>query len=228
MSCEKFRKTITEALLSGQELPTSVRSHVDGCAGCRSALAREEALLATIDNGMRAAVDCEVPGSFQALVRARIREEAIPKPNCVRPWVAFAASLALLVGIVAMQNVRHSRAKPNREQPNLADNNLKSDVEPRTNTSPEGIVRPKTTRRWHRKVDPRPGTVFVAEAQPLVPLGQRQAVDQLIAGLQRGELKGEILLRQSWNGEIEDLQISPIEMPPPPATSVDEGSPGVN
>lgn len=228
MSCEKYRKTITEAVLSGQELRTSVRSHVDGCPRCRAVLAQEETLVTAIDNGIREAVECEVPGSFQALVRARIREEAIPKPNWVRMWAAVALSAALILGIVAVQNARHPGAKLNPQQPSSANNNLLTDVEPPTNTSPKDIVRPKATRRWRRKVDQRPGTVFVAEAPPLVPLDQRQAVDQLIVGLQHGELKGEILLQERWNGQIEDLQILPIEVPPLPTTSAAEESPGIN
>jgi hypothetical protein len=86
-------------------------------------------------------------------------------------------------------------------------------------------VEPKVARRPSNRRDQRQSSVFVGDAQPLVPVEQRQAVDKLIAGLQRGELKGEILLRESWNGQIEDLQISPIEVPPLPAASVDETSP---
>lgn len=227
MSCEKYRKAITEALASGEELPGSVRSHEDGCPACRAALAQEQALLAAIDTRIRDAVDWEVPGSFQAAVRVRIREEAMPKPNWVRTWAAVAASVAVILGIWALQNARHSGARPSPERPTLVRNPQQTETGALPKSSPRFPGGPTFIRRPSRGQDQRQSSVFVADLRPFVPAGQRQAVDQLIAGLQRGELKGEILLRENWNGPIEDLQISPIEVPPLPATSVDEGSPGI-
>src|SRR5262249_58847060 len=118
-SCEEYRKTIAEALALGEELAPSVRSHVDSCAGCRTVFAQEQALLTAIDNGIRDAVDCEVPGSFHAVVRARIREESMPKPNWVPTWAAVAVSAALILGIMLVRNARHSGAMSNTQQPIL-------------------------------------------------------------------------------------------------------------
>jgi len=223
MSCEKYRKTIAEALALGEELAPSVRSHVDGCAGCRTVFAQEQALLTAIDNGIRDAVDCEVPGSFHAVVRARIREESMPKPNWVPTWAAVAVSAALILGIMMVRNARHSGAMPNTQQPiQVGRTSPQPNIGPLPDTSPKLPTGPRIIRRRSSRSDQSQGSVFVAEVRPLIPAGQRQAVDQLISGLQRGELKGEILLREGWGGQIEDLQISPIEVPPLPAT--DEGS----
>lgn len=225
MSCEKYRKTIAEALALGEELAPSVRSHVDGCAGCRTVFAEEQALLTAIDKGIRDAVDCEVPGSFHAVVRARIREESMPKPHWVPTWAAVAVSAALILGIVVVQNARHSGPNPNPKQPALVKNSSPTEIGPLPNGSPR-LSGPKITRGRGSRRAQSPSSVLVADVRPLIPADQRQAVDQLISRLQRGELKGEILLRAGWGGQIEDLQISPIEVPPLPAT--DEGSRGIN
>jgi hypothetical protein len=70
--------------------------------------------------------------------------------------------------------------------------------------------------------------VVVDNPQPLVPAGQRRTIDELIEGLQRGEVKGEILVSKTWSGQVEDLQIAPIEVPPLSAVSADEAPPRMN
>lgn len=226
MSCGKYRKAITEALLSGEELPAGVRSHVDNCPLCRVAFAQEKVLLTAIDKGIRDAVDCEVPGSMQAAVRARIAEEATPKPNWMRTWATVAASAALIIGIVVARNARHSGVSRNSKQPIPANSNSpqgKIPISPLATTLPSVTASRKTTGRQSKRQGQ--SGVLVSEARPLVPDGQRKAVDELIAGLRRGELKGEVLFSETGNKAIEDLQIAPIEIP---AISSDEAPPGVN
>lgn len=225
MSCEKYRKTMTEALASGDELPPSVRSHVAGCAGCRAAFEDERRFFAAIDAGVRKAVHYDVPASFQAGVRARITQEAMPRWNWMRTWAAVAASAALIIGILVARNAWHSDAIPPRKSTNVASSVSQQTTIPASSSISPRIAAARTGKRRGGRLSKSKNYIVVSEAQPLVPAGQRQAVDELIEGLQRGEVKGEILVSRTWNGQVADLQIPPIEVPPLSTVSTDEPSP---
>lgn len=228
MPCEKYQRSIIDAAASGEMLPVSLHSHMGACTSCRATFEDERRLFAAIDAGVRTAVDYEVPASFQASVRARIAEEAMPRWNWMRTSAAVAASAALILGIFVARNARHSGAIPNGKRTNVASNvSQLTNIPASTSISPR-VAAARTGKRRGGGFSKSKNYVVVSEAQPLVPAGQQGVIDELIEGLQRGEIKGEILVSKTWNGQVEDLQIPAIEISPLSTMSADEVSPKMN
>ena len=100
MFCEPHRKALREAVLAGGRLPGRTEAHLDRCAGCREALAEEQALLRRIDAGVGSLVVREMPASLIPGVRARITGAAESRSG----WrlVVACAAAALAVGTVAV------------------------------------------------------------------------------------------------------------------------------
>lgn len=225
MSCEEYRKSIIEAAASGEQPSNPLRLHLDGCTTCRAAFEGERRLFAAIDTGVRKSVHYEVPASLQAVVRARIAEEAMPRWNWMRTWAAVAASAALIIGILVARNARHSDAIPNTKPTDVANVVRQQTPIPGSTSLSPRVAAVRTRKRRGGGFTKSENYVVAGEAQPLVPAGQRQAVDELIAGLQRGEVQGEILVSRTWNGQVEDLQIPAIEIRPLSTVSADEAPP---
>ena len=81
MSCAAFQNDLTDAALSAlaPERATAWRVHLETCAVCQSALAREQQLFAAMDRAIAASVAGEPSPQFAAAVRARIAGEVEPQ-----------------------------------------------------------------------------------------------------------------------------------------------------
>jgi len=116
---------LIEAAAAGSAPPTELRSHLDACASCRSALTEELQLFAAIDAGLRATANAEVSPSFLPRIRVRL-EDASASERRWRPSLIFAAAAAATVVTVfiaarprhAMNDnqANHTVASPTREK----------------------------------------------------------------------------------------------------------------
>ena len=70
MPCAHYKDALIEAAASGADLtsvPTpdeetaALRAHLESCASCRAAFEQEQSLFSSIDAGLHAAANAEVP-----------------------------------------------------------------------------------------------------------------------------------------------------------------------
>ena len=111
MPCESYQSALSEAA-AGAPATSALRSHLIVCAACRSALAAEETLFASIDTGLHSVANAEVPSSLIPSVRARMNEPA-PRKRWLLPILVPAAA-ALLLAAFAARSFRHAPANPSK------------------------------------------------------------------------------------------------------------------
>lgn len=105
MACDRFADDL-RAHGAGADATPGLRAHLETCANCRKALARERALLAGIGRDLAEALRVEPSVEFTARIRERVTAE---QPA---PWIAGwrfalgAGSLVLVAGIILMVTLR--------------------------------------------------------------------------------------------------------------------------
>jgi hypothetical protein len=109
MPCEPYKDALTEAAASGAEPQGELRAHLAACPACRTALAQEQSLFSSIDSGLHAAVNVEIPASLLSRVRASIAEEPANTRGWTPSWLALAGAAAMVVVFIAVYAGRHSR-----------------------------------------------------------------------------------------------------------------------
>lgn len=109
MSCEEFRKTLSDAAL--EPLSPAQDSHLSGCESCTAALAAERALLERIDVEMQDGLEIEPSLAFLPSVRRRVTEGRARRAPGPHWWLAPA--LATLAGLLAASHLaRETRPGP--------------------------------------------------------------------------------------------------------------------
>lgn len=102
MSCEGRRRAIRDVAL-GDPVPAVLRTHLAECVSCRATLARDRALLGSIEEelgGMLSAVPSE---GFVAAARARVDEaKKDSSDRALRRWVPVVAAASVLVAVVLL------------------------------------------------------------------------------------------------------------------------------
>ena len=106
-------------LLEGIELPAKHRSHLDACARCRATWQSLESIHAEVSTEV-SSMDDEIPEpdwmQFRSSVRDRLLSRSIQRETAVRRWtgwairpaMAWALSLLLVVGVTTVAVVWHS------------------------------------------------------------------------------------------------------------------------
>lgn len=107
MPCEAYQDALVEAAASGAEPQGELRAHLAACAACRTALVQEQSLFSSIDIGLHAAVNVEIPASLLPRVRASIAEQRIVVRGWTPSWLAMAGAAAILVAFTAVYASRH-------------------------------------------------------------------------------------------------------------------------
>ena len=211
MPCEQYKAALAEAAASGSELQETLRAHLAGCERCRASFGEEQRLFAAIDNSLRATANAEAPVSLLPRVRARLEEHVVPERNWVPAWMIIAATAALIVLTIAYQNKRRD-AVSSYPQKSIVSQNVSPAVVPAAQTdAPSGT----DSQQGHSKRS-RLATLDVSasvqQVSVLLPAGQKESLDGLLTSLQRGQVKGEVLLKQDRNLLLEDLRIFPLDV----------------
>ncbi|HXJ05249.1 MAG TPA: hypothetical protein VNH65_09135 [Candidatus Acidoferrum sp.] len=214
MPCENYREALTEAAATGAAPSSELRSHLDGCESCRAAFAEERQLFAAVDAGLRASANAEVPASLLPQVRAKLNELAVPRRSWIPAYVAVAAAAAIVIGIVFTRGVGHHVPE---QGPQMAAAAL-SVVPTETKTVPAAVPHVETSAppskgRLHRPLRIAP-VAPVEEVAVLIPAGQKQAIDTLLASVQQGEVKADVLFAEKPDEPLQELQVSPLEISP--------------
>jgi hypothetical protein len=112
MPCEPYQSALTEAAASGLEPQGELRAHLTACAECRAALTLEQSLFSSIDTGLHAAVNVEVPASLLPRVRTSIAEEPTVVRAWIPSWLTVAAAAAVLVAFIATRPLWRTSVVP--------------------------------------------------------------------------------------------------------------------
>jgi hypothetical protein len=109
MPCEPYQNALIEAAASGIEPQGELRAHLVACAECRSALAQEQSLFSSIDTGLRATVNVEVPASLLPRVRTGIEAAPSITRGWIPSWLSVSAAAAIVVAFIAVYASRSTK-----------------------------------------------------------------------------------------------------------------------
>ncbi len=116
MPCEHIKDALVQAAALGAPLQDELRAHLAECASCRETFTREQSLFATIDAGLYAATNAEVPPGLLPRVRANLDEAAAPRLRWLQPLVFASASVALAIAFTFMVWTHHTTPEDNAKQ----------------------------------------------------------------------------------------------------------------
>ena len=108
MPCDDYQNALIEAAASGSEPQGELCAHLEACAACRTAFAEEQSLFSSMDEGLRAAANAEVPTSLLPRVRVRLADEPAP----IRSWrfssFVLAGTAAVVVALLIARTTWHT------------------------------------------------------------------------------------------------------------------------
>jgi len=215
-TCEDYRTALTNATAAAAEPSLELRSHLDACASCRAAFTEELQLFAAIDTGVRSAANAEVPASLLPRVRVQLNERPVLRHSWVLAGAAMAAAVALVAVIVFVRGFGGDTIPTNPQVISAARNVPPTRIQP----APPAVAPYETAglARKHRQIRAAKTAPIVAaavaEVAVLVPAGQKQAMDALLAGVRQGQVRADVLLAENSEKTLEDLQVSPLDVSP--------------
>ena len=216
MSCDTYKDALN-SVAAGAPATSALRSHLVSCAACRAALAAEQALLGSIDAGLRLVANAEIPPSLVPSARVRL-QESTPQARWIVPSLVPAAAV-LLVALFVAHEFRWFILKP-------SDRNSAASVSPPTqpehSQSPSFTARrtpPQTTRLAAAVLSRGSSSPLAsrsesqAETVPeiLVPRDQ-QALLADYAEQWRNHRRVVLTAEQSSDAPLKPLEVAPIQI----------------
>ncbi len=123
MNCEVIREKVVDAIAGGEaELSTEFAVHLRSCEGCRSYYETEARLWLSIEKGMNALANQEMPESLLAGFRGRLTREPAIGRGWISAWSLAAAVAAVAILAFSYGNLRQRPAL----QPRVATNAVTS------------------------------------------------------------------------------------------------------
>jgi hypothetical protein len=213
MPCEHYKDALIEAAASGSQPQGDLRAHLDACAPCRAAFEQEQSLFASIDAGLRATANAEMPASLLPRVCAKLNSPSRSRRSWVPAWAVLAVTAALVLAVVSLRGRRHDASGQNPQSSTLAHAVLPAEIP----AAPTG-ARPRTDSGLRMNKHSLPSRFqppsSIEQLPVLLPAGQKMVIDAWLDGLQRGKVKENGLLAQKSDLPLQDLQISPLDVPP--------------
>ena len=120
MNCQQYQERILDAFAAGEAtFPDALVEHKRNCGACRAYYESQASLFCSIDEGVKAIANEEVPRSLVPGVRALVQDE-LPSPSSwMSVWEVAAVAAAILAvsfGWVLYRPVRHT-VSPNDRVP---------------------------------------------------------------------------------------------------------------
>jgi len=218
MPCEHYQNALVEAAASGTAPQGELRAHVAACAACRAAFAQEQSLFSSMDEGLRAAANPEVPASLLPRVRARLADEAAPIRSWRFPSLVFAGGAAMVVALL----IARAAWRTNIEQPlsNTSSNSTTSSaVRQQQQTKNSNAASPATgisvanPQVAAARIPARPASSTARESMPEVLVPPDQEVLLVSYAEQWRERKRVPLVAVNFDAtNLSPLQIAPIQI----------------
>jgi hypothetical protein len=113
MPCEKYEDALIDLVANGAEPFGVVRSHLDGCASCRTYLNGQQTLLAAIDSGVRQVINAPLPVSLLQRFGAHLEQQTRPRQSQSARWMYAGAALATAAVLIlsVLPNLRSRNTK---------------------------------------------------------------------------------------------------------------------
>jgi hypothetical protein len=218
MPCELYQDALVEAAAFGIEPQGELRAHLAACTVCRTAFAQEQSLFSSIDTGLHAAANAEVPASLLPRVRARLVEVTAPRRMWAPSWLAMAGAAAMVVALLAARAAWH----PGVEQTPLNTVSSKNNPAPvipqpqnqNSSAAPSAIKNLNShPRATPTKTPFHPGSPAKREALPEVLVPRDQEVLLVSYAEQWSQRKHAPLVAANFDATIlSPLQIAPIQI----------------
>ncbi len=221
MPCERYQNALIEAAASSTAPQGELRAHLAACAACRTAFAQEQSLFSSMDEGLRATANADVPASLLPRVRVRLADEAAPRRMWTQPMIFAAASVALALAIFLVVRPHHTR--PDNQAKQTAQ--IPVSETPATNARGQnsGPATQIVSSNVNNSQTPGHSTFLrpVASSQPevLVPPDEREAFSRFVITVQEhGDVAAALLApspkKQDALVTVEPLQIADLEVKP--------------
>ena len=222
MLCEYYKDALIDAAAGGVAPGEKLRAHLAECLSCREAFMREQSLFATIDTGLHAAVNAEVPLSLLPRARDRISEADAPRFRWLQAVVLAYASAAIVAAIFVMARLGHTT----REDVTRQSSPITASIPPVTTTTAEKHFSESTqkavshvnySRSTRNSTIPR--SAASGNPEVLVPPDEREGLAQLVATLNEHPDVAVAFLAQHPEKKdalvsVDPLEISDIEIKP--------------
>jgi hypothetical protein len=216
MPCENYREALVDAAAAESAPSRELRSHLDACASCRTAFAEEQQLFAAIDTGLRATANAEVPASLLPRVRAQLSEQPVSNSVWVPAFAGVALAAVLVFAFFLARKPTRVDVEPNPVAISTAPNAPPAGNQPATPAIvPLEVARSARKHSGMSMAKTTPAAVATSTtAQVLIPAGQKQALDVLLARLQQGDLQSDALPVERPDKPLETLEVSPLDILP--------------
>jgi acyl transferase domain-containing protein len=226
-NCARFRESMLDAASGALlgSLRADFDAHARDCAACREEFQRVQALLRAIDDGVRTSVAVEPSPSLVARVRQQLAAQSAPaSARWLRnAWLAAAGACAALAILLLVARTLHRFDQPHVGQPSspvaVFSTPSRSPMPPNRRPVVESArtVPPrKSALMLTRHSSLRTLRPSAPEPQVIVEPGQMQAILQLVAAMQRGQVDGARLLAGEKKAfaplEIRPLTIVPLQI----------------
>ena len=209
MFCEPYRKTLSKSVLGGEALSHAAEAHLADCAACRRALAEEQALLGSIDTGLRSIANAEGPASLVPRVRAQIAEAQVTAPAWRLRALGFAAAALAMAGMAAwLLRAPRSTLPP---QANVGSHAASRDSSA-TTALPAGIApRHEKAAGTNKNRVPHPAP---AQNEPAILISpeERDGFERYVASLSRRRQNGSSQPAAVSNDVIAPLEITALDV----------------
>jgi len=213
MPCKSYKQALSDAAAAGEAPSYQLAAHIEGCAACRTWFDEERQLYAMIDSTLKAAGNAPVPASLSVRVRNRLDELPVPRRFWLPARIAMVASAFALVLVgVLIHEVTIIRNRSNLFPLRASGGGASTkEIKPLTASVSRAAAGP--TKKQRPPISLADSAARSRQIPVLIPAGQREAVDQLIAGLQTGSVRTDLLITAKPE-QIGTLGIRPIAIPP--------------
>jgi hypothetical protein len=208
MPCESYKDALNSVAV-GAPVTSELRSHLDGCAPCHAVLGDEQALLASIDAGLRAVANIEAPPSLIPGVRVRLAEERAPRRASLSLRMVGACAAALLLITFTFVGLRRPPA-PRVELP------LRATTQPPKSFAAAADPPQLDVTPFPRSGGPRLATASSVAARSasrvLVPPDEREAFAHLVIAMERQSALAATLAKPGLASSDAPLAVDPIRI----------------
>ena len=174
MLCKHYKVALIEAAASSAQPQGDLRAHLEACASCRAAFEQEQSLFASIDAGLHATANAEVPASLLPRVRARLDEESAPRRIWTTNWLVLTSAAVVVVTLFAVRAVWRTNVLRNP-----VETAEKSSAPPRVTPPPQNqnpVVVPPTAKDSGAR-----GQLVIAKIHPMpVALMSKKTMQEVL------------------------------------------------
>lgn len=218
MPCESYKNALTEAAATAAEPQSELRAHLEACDPCRAAFAAEQSLFSSIDMGLQAKANAEIPATLLPGVRVRLNGETLPSRSWVNARLVLAGA-ATLAFVFLMTQV-HWRPNTVQKPVNTVANNVPSPsaISKPLNQNPAPVLTPTEHPVAHpqvaitKRVVPREFlTIRNLDPEVLVPRDQ----EILLASYQQdwqSRKRAPLLTESPDVATLTPLELAPIQI----------------